>query len=607
MKKVLDDEAIGLECSDLDGGSSSEKPSLTKGDKGRQQYDYMKVKEMEIIKDVCSGNLARVFLLASAFLCGFAYYLDMVTRSVYTTYAANSYEKHSLLSTIQVINSVVGVGAQISFARLSDVFGRLQMFVVGTILYVVGTIIQSQAHDVKVYAVGAIFYNTGFVGVSLLLILVLSDMSPLRWRLFYQFTASFPCIIISWISGDIVEAANPMKNWSWDIGMWAFIFPLSSLPFITYLFYATHISSKTKKWKDLRNKVETHKRNIILVVKDIFNQIDIVGTVLVTAALGLILVPLTLAGGVSERWHEPGIIATLVIGIALLLVFLFWEAKFAKNAALPFNLLKDRGVWASIVAAFLEKMIYAMISDYLYPVLLVSVNETNKSATRIVWLPTFMACLCSVFFGLLVVSVQRLKVFTICGTFLWIISIGLFYQFRGGESSHSGIIGASIVLGFGSAIFTQSIIVTLQAMASHDNMASITGLYFMFAQVGAATGASISGAIWTQTMYKQLLKQLKDSDLTMAVFASPYEFIASYAWGTKERDLVIQAYRHVQKVTMLVSLILTVPLLVSVLFTKDRKLSDSVSSDASHEDDDPMYTWVCLKARAIKKRLLMFR
>ena len=84
MKKVLDDEAIGLECSDLDGGSSSEKPSLTKGDKGRQQYDYMKVKEMEIIKDVCSGNLARVFLLASAFLCGFAYYLDMVTRSVYT-------------------------------------------------------------------------------------------------------------------------------------------------------------------------------------------------------------------------------------------------------------------------------------------------------------------------------------------------------------------------------------------------------------------------------------------------------------------------------------------------------------------------------------------
>lgn len=52
---------------------------------------------------------------------------------------------------------------------------------------------------------------------------------------------------------------------------------------------------------------------------------------------------------------------------------------------------------ATLLSTFLEKMIYARINDYLYPVLLVSVNEFSKSATRIIWLPTFVACVGSFF------------------------------------------------------------------------------------------------------------------------------------------------------------------------------------------------------------------
>ncbi|CUS25224.1 LAQU0S39e00100g1_1 [Lachancea quebecensis] len=562
--------------------------------------EFLKVKEMEIINSTCSGRLEKAFLLASAFLCGFGYYMDFITRSVYTGYATSSYDEHALLSTVQVINSVVSIGAQIIFARLSDFYGRLQLFSTGTVLYIVGTIIQSQARDIRTYAVGAVFYNSGYVGVSLLLILVLSDMSSSKWRLFYQFAASWPCIIICWVSGDVVQAANPAKNWPLDIGMWAFVFPLSALPFVSFLLYATRQASKTVEWKEIQDEKETHKTSVAHWIQYIVIRLDVVGTILITASLGCILVPLTLAGGVSNDWKKVGIIAALVVGVVLFVVFLAWDIKFARNAVLPFKLMKDRGVWASLVAAFLEKMIYAMISDYLYPVLLVSVNESSKSATRIVWLPTFAACTGSIFFGLLVARTKRLKPYSICGVCLWVISIGIFYHYRGGASSHGGIIGASIVLGIGSAIFTQSLIVNLQTMTSHKNMASITGLYFMFAQVGSATGASISGAIWTQTMYKQLEKQFKNSNLAMIAFASPYEFIASYSWGTPERTQMIYAYRYVQKQTMLVSLILTAPLLVFVLFTKDIKLGDTLAGETIQSDQDPMLTWVRNKFKKLK-------
>lgn len=553
---------------------------------------FLKVKEMEIMSSTCSGKLARAALLASAFLCGFGYYLDYITRSVYTGYATSSYNEHALLSTIQVINSVISIAAQIIFAQLSDIFGRLQLFLVGTVLYIVGTIIQCEARDIRTYAVGAAFYNSGYVGVSILLIIVLSDLSPSKWRLLFQFATSWPCIIICWISGDIVQSANPAKNWRFDIGMWAFLFPISALPFIIFLLYFTRQASKTAEWKEIQGDNKEPSVRIVYWIKSIYSNIDVVGTSLVTVSLGCILVPLTLAGGISDDWNKPGIIATIVVGFVSFMFFLAWDIKFAKNAVLPFKLLKDRGVWASLAAALLEKLIYATISDYLYPVLLVSVNESSKSATRILWLPTFVACTGSIFFGLLVVRTKRLKIYSIIGVCLWILSIGLFYHYRGGASSHSGIIGASVVLGTGSAIFTQSLIVNLQTMTSHKNMASITGLYFMFAQIGSASGASISGAIWTQTMYKQLYKRLEDSSLAATAFSSPYEFIELYPWGTPERTQMIYAYREVQKKTMLVSLVLTGPLFLLILFTKDRKLGDNVTAETTQSDEDPMLTWI---------------
>ncbi|KAM3165199.1 Glutathione exchanger 1 [Lachancea thermotolerans] len=396
----------------------------------------LKVKEMEIMSNLLRETDKHLLIL-SVFICGFGYYLDFVTRSVYTGYATEPFDEHSLLSTVQLFNSVVSIAAQIIFARLSDVYGRLQLFLVGAVLYTIGTIIQSQANGLGTNSVGAIFHNSGFVGVSLLLVLVLSDMSPTAWRLFYQFAPSWPCIIISWVSGDIVEAANPAKNWRLDIGIWAAVFPLLALPFVGFMLYIIHQASTTAEWKELQQEKNFNTVGFLSYTRALGNGLDAFGIALITASLGCILVPLTLAGGASEDWKKPGIIATLVVGVILFMGFLVWEMKCPGNPVLPFSLLRDRGVWATLLSTFLEKMIYAMINDYLYPVLLVSVNESSKSATRIIWLPTFVA---------------------------------------GGANSHAGIVGASVVLGPEATTFTQSFIVNLQTMTSHNNMTSITGL-----------------------------------------------------------------------------------------------------------------------------------
>jgi SIT family siderophore-iron:H+ symporter-like MFS transporter len=53
--------------------------------------------------------------------------------------------------------------------------------------------------------------------------------------------------------------------------------------------------------------------------------------------------------------------------------------------------------------------------------------------------------------GLVIRRVGKLKPFIVAGTLLFIVAFGLLIHFRGGNSasSHSGIIGAEILLGIG--------------------------------------------------------------------------------------------------------------------------------------------------------------
>lgn len=83
----------------------------------------------------------KLLLGFSAFLCGYAYGLDSQTRYVYTAYATASWSEHSLLTTVNAITGVVAAASQPVYARLSDVLGRLELFIVAVLFYVVGTII----------------------------------------------------------------------------------------------------------------------------------------------------------------------------------------------------------------------------------------------------------------------------------------------------------------------------------------------------------------------------------------------------------------------------------------------------------------------------------
>lgn len=67
-------------------------------------------------------------------------------------------------------------------------------------------------------------------------------------------------------------------------------------------------------------------------------------------------------------------------------------------------------------------------------------------------------------------------------------------------------------------------------------------------------------------------------------YESPYSFIDSYPWGTVERYAVVEAYKYVQRIMMIVGLICTIPLFAFSLFMRDPELIDKVTHEDFTED-----------------------
>lgn len=236
-----------------------------------------------------------------------------------------------------------------------------------------------------------------------------------------------------------------------------------------------------------------------------------------------------------------------------------------------------------------------MPNDFMYTVLIVGMRASVKAATRISSLYSFVSVIVGPLLGLLVVRVRRLKGFIIFGTICWIISLGLLVHFRGSndglesEKYLDGVIGSLCLLGFGAGFFTYSTQVSIETVTNHEYMSIVLSLYLSSYNIGAAIGASVSGAVWTNEMYKAIAANFEeagfDSELAALAYGSPFEFIKEYTWGTPERIAVVLAYAKVQRYLCISGLVLCFPLLMATFFLRDHRL-DSVQSlelDNDHE------------------------
>ncbi|KAL3423962.1 major facilitator superfamily transporter [Phlyctema vagabunda] len=542
------------------------------------------VQRIEAISAQFTG-IDRIVLFCSIFLVAYAYGLDGTIRYTYQPVATAAFGHHSLLATITVLRSIIAAASQPIAGKVADVFGRVELLYFSIFFYVLGTIVEAAATNIQAFAAGSVLYQLGYTVVQLLVEVLIADLTSLRSRLFFSYIPAAPFIINTWVSGDITKAVLGRTTWKWGIGMWALIYPVCALPLLITL---TIAGRRAKRAGQLQNfKTPRQHLGMKRLVSELFWQLDLIGCVLIIAIFGLILVPLTLAGGENETWKTAHIIAPLVIGFLCIPVFIWWEST-CKYPMVPFTLLKDRGVWGALGIALFLNFAWYLQGDYLYTVLQVAFNESVKSATRITSLYSFTSVLVGLGVGIIVRFVKQLKWFIVAGTMLFTVAFGLLIRFRGGDggSNYSGIIGAQVLLGIAGGMFPYTAQASIQSATKHEHVAVITGLFLATYSVGSALGNCVSGAYWTNTLPKKLAQNLAftgNATLASTVYGDPFTFIAAYGMDTPERVAVVAAYRDTQRVLCIIGICLTIPLIAFGLCTRNPRLGKEQSLPDAEE------------------------
>ncbi|KIX04756.1 uncharacterized protein Z518_05626 [Rhinocladiella mackenziei CBS 650.93] len=509
----------------------------------------------------------RVSFFVSIFLAGYAFGLDYLVRNTYLAYATASYQQHSLLATVNVVRGVIVAALQPSLAKLADVFGRVEVFGFGVVIYTVGSIVEACANNVQSFAAGALLYQLGYTTSLLMIEIMIADVTSVKNRLFFAFMPNFPYLVNTWISGNVTAATLSTMSWKWGIGMFCIIYPVCAAPLIVLMVLLGRQARKSTP--------ERRYPPLLQSLKGLFWELDITGVVLLTASLAMIMIPLTLAGGVGEKWDNAGILAPLIIGIALLPAFLLWESK-TSHPLLPFYFFKDRMVWACLALGCFCTFAYTTHANYLFTLLVVSYDFSIGAATRIASVYGFCAVLSAAILGLIIMKVRRLKAFVLCGVVASFIGIGLLIRYRGGPDSKAGVIAGEVFVGLAGGFFPYPSLILIQTVAKHQHIGVLIGLMFTVNNLGVALGSCVSGAIWTQTLYKELNKNLapfNNATLAPALYAAPFYVVPEYPIGSPERDAIIVSYRYIQRLLTITAAGLTVPVFIAAVFLRDPKLA----------------------------------
>ncbi|KAI0458374.1 siderochrome-iron transporter MirC [Xylaria acuta] len=530
------------------------------------------VKRMEAISTVWSkwGLIAAYFGL---FLMAFTTSLEgQVTYSV-VAFATSSFSSHSLIATVYVIQGVVNAVIKPPMAKIADVFGRLEAFIICIFLYVLGYIQMAASGNVQTFAAAQIFYSAGSTGLQILQQIFIADTSDLLNRALFSSLPDLPFLVTVWVGPVIGGAFIATSTWRWAYGIWAIILPAVFLPLALTLFL------NGRRAKRLAPPPEKRGFAAKTAIANIWYSLDVGGIVLLSASFALILIPLTLTKTTPGGWQSPTIIALIVVGGVLLVAFPFWEGsrKLAPHPLIPLELLKSRTFCAGCAIGFFYFLVfYLSVQPYFYSYLLVVQHQSVPAAGHITQTFSFTSTVTSIVVSLLIKYTRHYKYFVTSGSLIYLLGVGLMIRYRTMDTTTGSLVGTQIAVGIGGGMLNVPAQLGVQASASHQQVAAATAVFLTLVEIGGAVGSAISGAIWVNNIPSKLSQYLPADVAPQAhtifgdvAVASNYTM---YPSGSPARIAINRSYQETMHILLIIAVTLCAPLVLLSLLMRNYKL-----------------------------------
>ncbi|KAI1140074.1 putative siderochrome-iron transporter [Hypoxylon sp. FL0543] len=453
-------------------------------------------------------------------------------------YVTSDFQRHSLLTTAQVVASIFGGVSRIPIAKIIDIWGRPEGFALMTCLATLGVVLMAVSRNVETYAAALVFYSVGENGMNFVLDVLVADTSKLRNRALLLAVMSAPFLATTFAGPAAAQDFLEGVGWRWAYGVIAIIIPISAVPILWILLY-TRKEARKRFPAAVRDSGRTWSQSITHYAV----EFDVIGMILIVAGFSLVILPLTLATYQTDKWRSAAIMNMIILGGCSLIAFGVWEKYFAKVTLVSFHLLWDRTVMGACIMSGVMFVASRCWGSYFQSHLQVVSGLSIKDAGWIGNIYNLGSCSWSFAVGYLIRVTNRYKWLALIAAPLLVMSSGLMIKYRM-PGTPLGLVAMCQVLetiGASTLVVTEKI--AIMAAAEHTNVAMVLALLALFTSVGDTIGLGVSGGIWTNSMPGLLQKYLPPGlkDQTSKIFGSLVVQL-SYKWGTPGRVAIMDAY-----------------------------------------------------------------
>lgn len=523
------------------------------------------------IKNIEAAALlwTRRTLFAAYAIIWLTYFVESMLSGAVSTlapYITSDFASHSMTPAIGVLSSVVGGVTNLSLAKVLDVFGRPQGYLLCIVLATMGLSLMAACNSVELYAVAAIFQTVGNNGILYSLAVLVADTSSLRSRGLIQAVVSSPNLIACWLAGPLSSWFLEGPGWRWAFGTFTIMVPSITLPLLCLLFIKSRQAESLSVpiGEDVR-----HHRTAAETLIYYCQQFDVVGLTLLSFGAGLFIIPFNLYA--QGDWSRPLLGGMLLSGTVLSVAFFIWERKYASMTFIPYSVLLDRTVLGACGLSSTLFFSFWCWNSFFSSYLQVVNGLTVIHASYVVQTYTMFSVLCGIAVGALIHQTGRFKPACLhVGVPLSVIGTGLMAWLSNSRAGLIPIVLCQIAISAAAGIVMACDEIAILAAASQQHTAVCLAVLGLFGNIGGALGLTVASALWQEVFPQKLKEYLPPEDLPRLenIYANISTQL-SFPVGSETRTAIQHAYGDSQMRLLIIGTLAWVAGFIGVLFWRN--------------------------------------
>lgn len=382
------------------------------------------------------------------------------------------------------------------WGKLSDLFGRRRILVIGISIFLLGSVLCGVAQTTEQLIGARVIQGLGSASLFTTAFAVIADIFPPRER--GRYAGLFGAVFgLSSVAGPLVGGfITDTLGWHWcffiniPVGAVALFFILTRMP-------------------PLRPTQTTTRPSI-----------DVVGAALFALGIVPLLIAASLArlevrpGDVGLLWSSPPILAMVVSGVVFCATCLWWEGR-AKEPIIDLTLFRTSAFSLGVAASFVVGMTFLGAIVFL-PLFMVNVAGASATSAGLTTTPlTFGIVAGNILAGQLSSRVGRYKPLLLGSLAVLVTGFVVMSTTLSVDASAGGMAARMVLLGLGLGPSIPLFNLHIQMAVPPAKIGAATSLATLSRTLGSALGIAIFGNIFGLTLADRMELRLSAAMATL--------------------------------------------------------------------------------------------